>query len=97
MRWMEMIRLRTPQGQEKKSSKLLVDSAHAAINEPGLKEARVYTNASFYSDLALNLLWDTDIIHHQGSRVGLSISQALASYGLVEHSIWSEKEEWKNL
>ena len=91
MRWMEIIRLRTLQGREKKLEKLLADSAHAAIKEPGLEEARVYASASFYSDLALNLLWDTDMIHHQGSRVGLSISQTLASYGLVEHSIWSEK------
>lgn len=69
MRWMEMIRQEHRRGREK-TEKLLADSAHAAIKEPGLEEARVYTNASFYSDLALNLLWDTDMIHRQGSRVG---------------------------
>ena len=91
MRWMEMIQLRTPQGQEEKLAKLLVDSAHDIIGEPGLKEAKVYTNSSFHSDLALNLVWDTDVTLRQGSRVGLSIAQTLTFYGLVEHSIWSEK------
>ena len=93
MHWMEMIRLRTPQGQEERLAKLLVDSTHDILSEPGLKEARVYTNASFHSDLALNLVWDTDVTQRQGSRVGLSIAQTLASYGLVEHSIWSEKKD----
>ena len=95
MRWMEMIRLRTPQGQEERLTKLLIDSAHDILDEPGLKEAMVYTNSSFHSDLALNLVWDTEITQHHGSRVGLSIAQTLASYGLVEHSIWSEKGDWK--
>lgn len=97
MRWMEMIRLRTPQGQEKKLAKLLVDAAHDVMGEPGLEEARVYTNASFHSDLALSIAWDTDATQRQGSRVGLSIAQTLSSYGLVEHSIWSEQGDWKKL
>ena len=97
MRWMEMIRLRTPQGQEERLTKLLVDSTHDIISEPGLKEARIYTNASFHSDLALNLMWDTETTQRQGSRVGLSIAQTLSTYGLVEHSIWSEKGDWKKL
>jgi len=29
---------------------------------------------------------------HQGSRAGISISEALKSFGLVEHSIWKERE-----
>ncbi len=29
---------------------------------------------------------------HEGSRAGLSISEALKTFGLVEHSIWVEKE-----
>ena len=94
MRWMEMIRLRTSQGQEEKLARLLVESAHDIMGEPGLKEARVYTNSAFHSDLALNLFWDTNVSMRQGSRVGLSIAQTLTFYGLVEHSIWSEKDDW---
>ena len=97
MRWMEMIRLRTPQGQKEKLANLLAESARSIISEPGLKEARVYTNESFHSDLALNLSWDTNVAPKQGSRIGLNIAQTLASYWLVEHSIWSEKLDWKNL
>jgi len=78
-------------------TRLLVDSAQTIVNEPGLKEAKVYANASFQSDLALNLVWDTSIPQRQGSRVGLSIAQTLGSYGLVEHSIWSEKGDRDNL
>lgn len=95
MQWMEMVRLRTPQGQEERVTKLLVDSVCDLSNEPGLKEARVYTNALFHSDLALRLDWDTKATHRQGSRVGLSIARTLTSYGLVEHSIWFEKVDYE--
>jgi hypothetical protein len=42
-----------------------------------------------------------DFIWHEGTRTGLSISEALKIFGLVEHSVWLEggnfqgKRIWK--
>ncbi|MGD0233690.1 MAG: hypothetical protein ABSC55_04035 [Syntrophorhabdales bacterium] len=92
MVWMEMIRLRTTEGQSEAALGLLRYSVRNVAKEPGLVQIHVYNSASFHSDLALSLVWDTHVPHRQGSRTGLSISETLNAFGLVEHSIWVEKE-----
>lgn len=90
--WMEMVRLRAPQSQENWLPALLVESLKNITGEPGLVEARVYTSASFQSDLSVMLVWKTDAPQLDGSREGLTISQIFKTYGLVEHSVWIEKD-----
>jgi hypothetical protein len=90
MHWMEMIRLRTTQGKEKGLTTLLFDSARQVEKEGGLLDARVLVNTSIPGDLALNLIWETDLLERHGSRVGLGIAEILKGFGLVEHSVWSE-------
>ena len=92
MVWMEMIRLRTTEGHSEAALGLLNHSINNLASEPGLVQIHVYNSASFRNDLALSLVWDTHVPHRQGSRTGLSISETLNTFGLVEHSIWVEKE-----
>jgi len=92
MVWMEMIRLRTTEGQTEAALGLLRYSVSHVTGEPGLVRIHVYNSAAFHTDLALSLTWDTQAPHHQGSRTGLSISDTLNAFGLVEHSVWVEKE-----
>ena len=91
MVWMEMIRLRTTQRQAQDVYSLLIDSMRQMTTEPGLVQAQVYDNAWQSTDVALSLLWDNDFPRHEGSRAGLSISEILKTFGLVEHSIWLRK------
>ena len=92
MVWMEMIRLRATEGQTEAALGLLRYSVSNVTKEPGLVQIHVYNSAAFHSDLALSLVWDTHLPHRQGSRTGLTISETLNAFGLVEHSIWVEKE-----
>lgn len=92
MRWMEMIRLRTPQSNEKWLPALLFDSVRTVIEEPGLLDAHVYRNVSFQSDMSITFIWETDSPDPQGSRAALSFVQTFKTYGLVEHSVWLEKD-----
>ena len=92
MVWMEMIRLRATEGQTEAALGLLRYSVSNVVKEPGLVQIHVYSSASFHSDLALSLVWDTHAPYRQGSRAGLSITDTLNAFGLVEHSTWVEKE-----
>jgi hypothetical protein len=93
MVWMEMIRLRTTEGRGEAALGLLNHSLnHLTKEEPGLVQIHVYNSASFRNDLALSLVWNTHVPHRQGSRTALSISETLNAFGLVEHSVWVEKE-----
>ena len=92
MLWMEMIRLRTTNAQLGNVAGLLLETMSRAAGEAGLVRVHMYHSASYQTDLALSLTWDTDSLQHEGSRAGLTISEALKTFGLVEHSIWVEKE-----
>ncbi len=93
MIWMEMIRLRTTERKGQAALGLLSYSLKRVTDEPGLLRIRVYNSASLHNDLALSLVWDTQVPHRQGSRTGLSISASLNAFGLVEHSVWLQKEQ----
>ncbi len=87
-----MIRLRTTSAQLENVAGLLVDTMKHAAEETGLVRIHMYNSVLYRTDVALSLTWDTSSFQHEGSRAGLSISEALKTFGLVEHSIWVEKE-----
>ena len=87
-----MIRLRTTQAQLENVASLLLETLSRAAGEAGLVRIHMYNSASYQTDLALSLTWDTNFLQHEGSRAGLTISEALKTFGLVEHSIWVEKD-----
>jgi hypothetical protein len=92
MLWMEMIRLRTTQAQLENVTGLLLETLSRAAGEAGLVRMHMYNSASHQTDLALSLWWDTDFLQHEGSRAGLTMREALKTFGLVEHTIWVKKE-----
>src|SRR5208283_1278129 len=75
MLWMEMIRLRTTQSQLQGVVSLLLDTIGRATSESGLLRVRMYHSASFQTDMALSLTWDTKSIDRVGSKAGLTISE----------------------
>ncbi len=89
---MEMIRLRTTPSQLDGVARLISDNIRQATGESGLLRVRMYHSAEYQTDLALSFTWETNVMQQKGSRAGLSISEALKNFGLVEHSIWMERE-----
>jgi hypothetical protein len=90
MVWMEMIRLRTTQAHFDNVADLLLDTVRRAAGESGLVRIHKYNSASYQTDMASSLVWDTTSFLHEGGRAGLSTSETLNTFGLVEHSIWVE-------
>jgi hypothetical protein len=93
MLWMEMIWLRTARFETNDVFALLQDYARQVVAEPGLVDVHVFGNACRPTDLALSMGWSIEPPSRQGSRAGLTISEALRSFGLVEHSIWLERHQ----
>jgi hypothetical protein len=91
MVWMEMIRLRTTTAHMREVDSLLFEATRHAEGDEGLIRLRIYRSASLLTDIAVSLVWDTSPGAAAGSRAGLSISTALKSFGLVDHSVWIEK------
>jgi hypothetical protein len=99
MHWMEMITLRTleRQGKDGEIADLLCDLIKQMEHKNGLVETKVLSCASFRGDLALSLTWDTPLPERNGSRLGLSIAKTLKTFGLVDHTIWTEESSYAGL
>jgi len=91
--WLETIKVQAADGQESAIENELTELAPDVRKNPdcpGLVEAALYSHASVPGYFAIRLFWDTDCPQIRGSLLGLSLTQTLKAFGLVDHSVWIE-------
>jgi hypothetical protein len=96
MKWLETIKLQSASGMESITERQLLGLANEVRNCPdyrGPVEAMVYNHASVPGYFAIRLFWSTGAPLVQGSSLGMRIAQTLKTFGLVDHSVWIEKEK----
>jgi len=89
MIWMEFIKVQTARANV---AAMLKNFVLECKQYKGLLDAKVFVHA-MVGDCSLCLLWKTDKAELLGSSLGLPLSNTLKKYGLVDHSVWVEKEE----
>ena len=89
MIWMEFIKV---QAAHSKVAAMLQNFVGDCKKCHGLLDAKVFVHA-MVKDCSLCLLWKTNKFEPEGSRVGLHLADTLKKYGLVDHSVWVEKDE----
>jgi len=93
---METIKVQSATGKEQIIVNELIALAREVqlnANGQGLREAAVSSHSSVPGYFALRLFWDNDDPQPRGSLVGLSLTQSLKVFGLVDHSVWIEMSE----
>jgi hypothetical protein len=93
MRWLETIKVQSATGKEKATENelsIVVREIRKNTDRQGLQEAAVSSHASVPGCFALRLFWDTDDPQSRGSLLGMSLTQSLKVFGLVDHSVWIE-------
>ena len=96
MMWLEMIKVQAAIGKEGPVANELKALNQNNLKNPdcsGLIEVVIYTHASVPGHFAICLVWDTEHPQTAGSLIGLNVSQTLKALGLVDHSVWIEKEK----
>jgi hypothetical protein len=91
MKWLEIIELRSADGNREQLELML----NNLINETALKGENqvtvVYKHVMIDNDFSIHLTHDTMKVERSGSQLGLSIASSLKEYGMVNHSIWVER------
>jgi len=93
MKWLETIKVQAAGGQDSVIEDELTALAHDIRKSPdcpGLLEAALYSHASVPGYFALRLFWETECPQIRGSLLGLSLTQTLKAFGLVDHCVWIE-------
>jgi hypothetical protein len=97
---LETIKLQSASGLESITERQPLGLADEVIDGPdhrGSVEAVVYNHVSGPGYFAIRLFWSSGPSQVQGSPLGMRITQTLNTFGLLDHSMWIEKEkkgEW---
>ncbi len=95
MGWMEIIRFCAAGNQTMGGSTEFSDLISDVLNMNAQADVTVYANSLLQGDLCIQIFWDKEAAANQGSRVGVSLAQALKRFGLVDHSVWIRIENEK--
>jgi hypothetical protein len=91
MKWLEIIKLRTAEKSSGVLEKIFLPGDEFV--QSGLIKIAFYRHDVLESDLSIHLQWDSKQPSKNGSSLGLRFAQALKDFGLIDHSIWIEKEK----
>ena len=93
MKWIEIIELRSTGDTLAQIEKLIQEIIDQAENKSGQRIVRLYTQMKIETDLSIHLVHDSSKAKNRGSSLGIRLVSALKPYGLVNHTIWIEKEK----
>lgn len=91
MKWLEVIHIRCAGKEANPSTEEILKSAMAGTAKGDLKDVKLYRNVFLPTDLCLYLHWERQDMEHQGSTLGLCLTEALKEFCLVNHSLWAEE------
>ena len=91
MKWLEVIKLRSPEKDSRVMEELLLSVGK--FNQSGLVETKTFRHAALESDWTVHLYWESGQPEQNGTSLGLRLAKALEEFGLIDHSIWLEKEK----
>jgi hypothetical protein len=92
MKWIEIIELRSTSNAWKELETILQEFIKQVEKETEKQTVKLYTRM-INTDFSIHLFHDSGKIKNSGSPLGIKLVSALKSYGLVNHTIWTEKQK----
>jgi len=92
MKWLEIITLRSPSNVHRQFIDEIVKEAKHFDTPKHLVEIRIYHHSVVETDLSIHIHWNSEPGSQNKSPLGLRFSDALRNLGLLNHSVWVEKE-----
>ena len=92
MKWLEIIELRSADGNRKLLELRLKKLINEIDKEPKKQAFKTYTRVMIDTDFSIHLMHDSIKPEYIGSPIGLRVASALKEFGLVNHSVWIEMQ-----
>lgn len=90
MEWLEIIELRTVDGNQELLKSQLQKLVSELDMETKKRSIKSYCRVMVHTDFSIHLSHDSTVVENGGSRLGLHLVSILREFGLVSHSIWIE-------
>ncbi len=92
MKWIEIIELRSVCNFRKELETILQEFIEQVEKKPEKQTIKLYTSLMIDTDVSIHLFHDSNKVKNRGSPLGIRLVSALKSFGLVNHTIWIEKQ-----
>ncbi|MEJ2656299.1 MAG: hypothetical protein P8012_03775 [Desulfobacterales bacterium] len=92
MKWIEVIEIRSTGDTRKQLEKHIQEIINHAEKKSGQPIIKLYNRMNIVTDLSIHLVHNSSVAKKRGSSLGIRLVSALKSYGLVNHTIWIEKD-----
>ena len=93
MKWIEIIELRSAGNTRKQLETHLQEFIEQVEKKTEKQTVKLYTRMMIDTDVSIHLFHDSSKVKNRGSSLGIRLVSALKSYGLVNHTIWIEKQK----
>jgi hypothetical protein len=93
MKWVEMIELRSVDGNRELLESHLQQLMYDVDEEANTQTITAYRRVMIDSDVSIHLVHDSEDVEKSGgplSSLGVRLASALKEFGLVNHSVWIE-------
>ena len=93
MKWIEIIELRSAGNTLKQLESHLQEFIDQVEKKSEQQTVKLYTRIKIDTDYSIHLFHDSSKVKNRGSSLGIRLVSALKFYGLVNHTIWIEKQK----
>ena len=93
MKWIEIIELRSAGNTRNQLETRLQEFIEQVEKKTEKQTVKLYTRMMIDTDVSIHLFHDSSKVKNRGSSLGIRLVSALKSYGLVNHTIWIEKQK----
>jgi hypoxanthine phosphoribosyltransferase len=93
MKWIEIIEIRSTGDTLKQLEKHVQEIINQAEKKTGQLIIKLYSRMNIVIDLSIHMVHDSSVAKSRGSSLGIRLVSTLKSYGLVNHTIWIEKQK----
>ena len=94
MKWIEIIELRSAGNAREQLETHLQEFIDQVDKKAEKQTVKLYTCMMKDTDFSIHLFHDSSKVKNRGSSLGIRLVSALKSYGLVNHTIWIEKQKY---
>ena len=88
MKWLEVIHLRSAEQDPERLTEFLDQIIDEINGEEGGCKVSLYGRANLKNDVCLQLHHSSEQVRLSGSRLGLHLTMALKTFGMVNHTVW---------
>lgn len=93
MMWLEVIHVRVKDQECDRLIPIMKDVLLEVREKRTCEKVKFFSRALLNNDVCLHLYHDSENAGVQGSPVGLRLATMLKTFGMVNHTVWTENEQ----